>query len=527
MNDTASSNLANPWRVPTLAWVALFAAIVGLYWPTGRDMVGIWYRSETFAHAFLVPPMVLWLVWRKRQTLQTLTPQPAPWMLLPIALIAFGWMLGELVAVNSVTHFALVAMLVLSVPAVFGIAVARALMFPLVFSFFAVPAGEFLLPTLMQWTADFAVAALRVSGVPVYREGLKFVIPSGSWSVVEECSGIRYLIASLMVGSLFAYLNYRSLRRRWIFIGLSILVPIVANWLRAYIIVMLGHLSGNKIAAGADHLIYGWVFFGFVIMLLFMIGARWAEPDEPTPMPVARGTGTRAGERDMQAWLPMASAALFAALVALPPLVLHAWESATKSSTEVKLALPDELGTWRQITAPVVWEPVFVNPTATAERTFADGSGRWVGVRLFYYRQQANERKLVSSTNVMVRADDRQWTTIASAGRKIATDAGKDSVDVSETRLLGVDIPGNPLRPSLRIWQVYWINGVWTNNGVKAKLLNAWDRLRGRGDDSAAFILVTSDAQPDAAVKTLASFITAHRGAIEASLSAARDNAAP
>ena len=29
-------------------------------------MVGIWWRSETFAHGFLVLPISLWLVWRQR-----------------------------------------------------------------------------------------------------------------------------------------------------------------------------------------------------------------------------------------------------------------------------------------------------------------------------------------------------------------------------------------------------------------------------------------------------------------------------
>ena len=55
------------------------------------------------------------------------------------------------------------------------------------------------------------------------------------------------------------------------FIAASIVVPIVANWLRAYMIVMIGHLSNNKYAVGVDHLIYGWVFFGVVMMLLFSV----------------------------------------------------------------------------------------------------------------------------------------------------------------------------------------------------------------------------------------------------------------
>ena len=106
------------------------------------------------------------------------------------------------------------AMLVLAVPAVLGFEVALTILFPLLFLFFAVPFGEFTVPTLMEWTADFTVLALQLTGMPVYREGQHFVIPSGNWSVIDECSGVRYLMASFMVGTLFAYLNYRSYKRR-------------------------------------------------------------------------------------------------------------------------------------------------------------------------------------------------------------------------------------------------------------------------------------------------------------------------
>jgi len=195
-----------------------------------------------------------------------------------MAAIAFAWLLGDLATVNSVKQLAMTALIVLAIPAVFGLQVAQAIAFPLAFLFFAVPVGEFLLPQLMSWTADFTVLALQATGIPVFREGNQFTIPSGSWSVVEACSGVRYLIASFMVGSLFAYLNYRSPRRRLIFAALSLAVPIVANWIRAYLIVLLGHLSYNKVAVDADHLIYGWLFFGLVIGIMYAIGMVWAEP---------------------------------------------------------------------------------------------------------------------------------------------------------------------------------------------------------------------------------------------------------
>ena len=116
-----------------------------------------------------------------------------------------------------------------------GLRWAKILAFPFAILFFAVPFGEVLVPMLMQWTADFTVVALKVSGVPVFREGQNFVIPSGSWSVVEACSGVRYFLASLFVGALYAWQMYRSPLRRALFLLASIVVPIVANWVRAYL----------------------------------------------------------------------------------------------------------------------------------------------------------------------------------------------------------------------------------------------------------------------------------------------------
>src|SRR5258706_16017176 len=142
--------------------------------------------------------------------------------------------------------------------AIWGREVAGAIGFPLGFLVLGVPMGEGLIPPMMDWTADFTVRALQFSGIPVFREGLFFTIPSGNWSVVEGCSGVRYLIASLTVGVLFAYLSYRRTWKRLLFAAMSIVVPIIANGMRAYLIVMIAHLSNNQLAHGVDHFIYGW-----------------------------------------------------------------------------------------------------------------------------------------------------------------------------------------------------------------------------------------------------------------------------
>jgi len=211
--------------VLTLLWV------VGWYWQTAQGVAGIWWTSDTFAHGLVVFPAFGWLVWRARDRIGGLQPQPTAWMALPILAAGLLWLLGGMVSVAAAQHFALFALLVSAFVGVLGWRLSRVLLFPLLFLFFGVPIGEFMLPTLMHYTAEFTVWALRLSGVPVYQEGLHFVVPNGRWSVVEACSGVRYLIASLFVGALYAYLNYTSLKRRLLFMLVAIAVPILANWL--------------------------------------------------------------------------------------------------------------------------------------------------------------------------------------------------------------------------------------------------------------------------------------------------------
>ena len=508
-------SLPAAWSRALWPWAAVLAALLLLLSNTAASMVAIWARSETYTHAFVVPPIALWLVWRRRAELATMLPRPSPWVLAAMALAALAWFVGDLVVANALSQLAFTALLVLTVPALLGWAVTRALLFPLLFLFFTVPIGESLTPMLMQATADFTVLALRASGVPVYREGLQFVIPSGNWSVVEACSGIRYLMASFMVGSLFAYLNYRSSLRRAVFIAVSLLLPVLANWLRAYMIVMLGHLSDNRIATGVDHVLYGWVFFGVVIMAMFMIGARWAEPDHEPPAPGAgRGAGVSGGPA---AW-PVALVAIL--LIALPTLAQRQLVMPV-SAQQPDLALPGTLDDgWQATDRPLTtWQPRFGDASAQARQSYRRGDAR-VGVFIAYYRDQNETRKLVSSTHVLVDSTDFAWNQLAQGEGRVAVD-GFGLVPLRTADLLAAQRPGQAERDRLLVWRLYWVGGRLTTSDLVAKLFTAWQRLRGQGDESAMLMVYTAQTESGRAVPVLEAFLRANFRALDALLRAA------
>lgn len=490
------SPLPVAWRQPLAVLVLLLTVILASYWQSAWGMVAIWARSDTYAHGFVVPLISLWLVWRQRAVLAPLVPRPGPLAWLLMAGAAGLWLAGELVAVNAATQWALVLLIVLSVPAVLGWQVARALTFPLLFLFFAVPMGDFLMPRLMDWTADFTVLALRASGIPVYREGLQFVIPSGTWSVVEACSGIRYLIASVMVGCLFAYLSYHSARKRWLFVGVAVLVPLVANWVRAYLIVLLGHVSGNTLATGVDHLIYGWAFFGVVMGVMFLLGARWTDPAPalaaapaaslapPNTLPSTQIKGQNGLKR------PVIVRLMLSFLIVMTPHALLAALDLGVQTQPVQLVAPAVALPWRATAAPPSsWTPLFLHASASLDAGQTNADQQAVGLHLSYYRQQAGERKLVSSENKLLGSKNTEWMRL-SGGLAHARLQGQP-LQVEQALLRQRDPAAGAEAQQLLVWRFYWVNGHFTASEVVAKLQGAWGRLAGHGDDGAHIALST------------------------------------
>jgi exosortase A len=250
----------------------IVAAWVLVFWQGITTAVDIWIISDIFNHCLFVLPGALFLVYIKRSELNVYDVKPNYLVLLlcigSLALYAIG-LAGD---VQLFMHVATFTFLPLSIWAFIGNRVAYQILFPLVFILFCIPIGEELIPALQEVTADLSMVMLNWSGIPVYRSGLYIEIPQGQFLVAEACSGISFFIASVVIGSLYAYLNMQSTKRRIIFMSITIIFPIIANAIRVFGIIMTGYLSDMEYAVGADHLIYGWVFFSLVIVCLLGLG---------------------------------------------------------------------------------------------------------------------------------------------------------------------------------------------------------------------------------------------------------------
>lgn len=455
----------------------VIAALLALYAPTVTSIVAMWDSSETFAHGYVILPISLWLVWRRRACFAQYPAQPWWPALLGLALAGVGWLVARMGEVQVVMQYAFAAMLPLAALAMFGVALARALAFPLLFILFAVPFGEVFIDPLISFTADFTVAALQMIGMPVLRSGTRFEIPTGSWSVVEACSGVRYLISSITLGCLYAYLTYTTWPRRLMFVAVSIIVPVVANGLRAFMIVMIGHYSGMTLAVGVDHLIYGWLFFGLVMLLMFWVGGFWRQDDLPASASAsASGVKAAAGHGASAASATAMAAAVLALAAAWPALALWSDKANFNPATpQLALALP--LPAAMPFTT---WAPRYMPPDAATE-THVQVDGAPVTVHMLFYRNQTNHKALISSTNRLAREKDPHHIVTASLRSE---PVGGAAFGVRETHLSSAT--GDVL-----VWQWLRVGSHATANNYEGKLWQAWFKLTGQGDDGAAVLLAT------------------------------------
>jgi exosortase A len=485
----------NEWLRTVGVLLVALTGIVVLFYPTAESIVSIWQRSETFAHGFLIAPISLWLVWEKRHGLTRLVPRPAflpTLLLLPLGSL---WLLANLVDVLVVQQFAFVGMLIVAIWSILGHSVARYLAFPIGFLLFGVPVGEGLIYPMMNFTADFTVGMLKLTGIPVYREGTFFTIPSGRWSVVEACSGVRYLIASVTLGALFAYLTYTRWWKRGLFMLVAIVVPIIANGLRAYLIVMIGHLSDMKLAVGVDHLIYGWVFFGIVVTIMFVIGSFWRDPPREDRAP--RDHSARRGD-SMPRWRTLGAVLV---LSGLWPALGWALADERAAVLPVTLVAPLPVSGWTLGAEPEPWNwRPRIRGTDGSLYAFYRKSDVPVGLYLGIYRTQRQGSELVSSSNVMVPPTPGEWSD--SSIRLRTVKIANRELRVEQHRLMSRS------GQRLLVWSFFRVGNRYTAEPYVAKVIEAMTRLRGsRGEAALLAVAAPYEERLEYAETVLLDFI--------------------
>ncbi|HEY6816381.1 MAG TPA: exosortase A [Croceibacterium sp.] len=277
------ASVPEAWRGPLVRLALAWAMLIALAWSDWAEMARQWWDSSTYNHILLIPPILFWLVRQRSFELARLTP--AAWWpgFVWLAAGLLVWLGGGAAEINLIAQLGAVMLLQGAVAVLLGPRIVWGLWFPLAYMLFLVPFGDEIVPALQAITAKLAIALTHASGVPATIEGVFIDTPVGLFEVAEACSGVKFLVAMIALGTLVAHLCFASPKRRAAFMLAAAIVPVLANGVRAWGTIFIAQSQGIEFAAGFDHIVYGWIFFALVMAI--MLGGSWRffdrSPDDP------------------------------------------------------------------------------------------------------------------------------------------------------------------------------------------------------------------------------------------------------
>jgi exosortase len=244
--------------------------------PTILWMWDRWFAVDSYyGHGILVPIVSLFLIWKKKEALKRIPPQPSPW---GFRLFVLGIMLywaSALLHVYFTSGFSLLIVTAGLVLHFYGEKTFREIRFPLLFLVFMIPLPlivvAFICFKLKIIAAQSATFMLNVIGFPAVQQS-SIIKLSHSYVLVEDsCGGLRSLISLTALGSIFAYrLKLRLFKKILLFLS-AIPIAVITNACRIVFLSAVGEIWGTQYTQGFLHDLSGYLVFVFAFLLLFAV----------------------------------------------------------------------------------------------------------------------------------------------------------------------------------------------------------------------------------------------------------------
>lgn len=263
---------------------ALIAACFALaFHSTLSGLLNVWARSEDYSHGFLIIPISLYLIWRKRQELATLKIYSSKSGLAIIVTSLFLYLFSILGGIATLASVAMVFTIFGIVIYLYGYEVTKRLAFPLFFLFFMIPVPSqiyaSLTITLQLLVTKISTMILAFTGMPVLAEGNLVLLPNNKLRVVNACSGLRSMTSILTLSALFGYLMLNSFWSKFLLFLSGIPISIFVNIIRIVLLAVLSHFFTMDIGSEPFHSLMGITIFIFAISFLFAFKSllSWTE----------------------------------------------------------------------------------------------------------------------------------------------------------------------------------------------------------------------------------------------------------
>ena len=275
----------------SIFWISLVFSVVVLLWFYGfqtrygldrnisafKWIYSTWNGETDYEHGLLFPFVIAGLIIYRLKELKSCVSDGSSWGLLSVFVGILLYVAAYRTLQPRIAMGSLPFILWGSAMYLWGWKVAKMLTFPLFFFCLAIP-----LPSFQQATTHLQLLATSLAqhgsglfGVETYVEGTKVLPLKGDWKpldIATGCSGIRSLMALLMISAAWAYVAKMALWKRILLFLAAFPLAILGNSLRVISIFVIAEYGDAKWAIGTWHDWSGLLlFYPFSLLLLLLI----------------------------------------------------------------------------------------------------------------------------------------------------------------------------------------------------------------------------------------------------------------
>jgi len=266
-------------RAAWAEWLPVAAGLLVLYVPTFYDLITTLWRQDDHAHGPMILAMVLWLMWAKRDVLETGSANAAP--VAGFAVLILGLLFYAVGRSQGITLFEVGSL----APVTAGVLLATRgwstlgkFWFPIFFIVFLVPLPGFIVDALTaplkQNVSAIAEHLLYAAGYPIARNGVVLTVGQYQLLVADACSGLNSMFSLSALGLMYLYLlRYPSWLHNAFLLASIVPIAFCANIVRVVILVLVTYHFGDDAGQSAMHGFSGIVMFVIALGILFAFDA--------------------------------------------------------------------------------------------------------------------------------------------------------------------------------------------------------------------------------------------------------------
>lgn len=253
----------------------LGGTFLALYSHAIATLVADWSSDPNFSHGFLIPFVAVYMVWHKKEILNTIEIKPSTPGLFVIIFGMLCYLAGTIGAELFVMRSSMIITIAGMVIYLLGIKMFKTIFIPIIYLFIMIPIPAIiwnkLAFPLQLFAADLSSDVIDMIGIPVLREGNVLHLANTTLEVVDACSGLRSLTSLLALSGAFAYIAPLGNLKKWILFFFAVPIAVIVNIVRLTITAAMAIYIGPEAAQGFLHEMSGIIVFVVALLLIYTV----------------------------------------------------------------------------------------------------------------------------------------------------------------------------------------------------------------------------------------------------------------